>query len=153
MAIHKVDGVDGDANFPKKFVRLNITLAASGTITKGQWVSIDTGDSTNGLGGSVKLAPATSLGAVGVVGVAAETITNPSGSDTLSIPLKVQTAGKFENAYVTTDVAASVGIVVDTTPGRADIAEAADKVSPCGMTLEVAVAHLADVMIYDRNMF
>jgi hypothetical protein len=142
MAIHKVDGVDGDANFPKKFV----TLHCSEAVTKGEWVSIDTGDTTNGLGGSVEKALATSLGCVGVVGVATETITAAG-------PLKIQTAGKFENAYVTTSIAANIALVVDTTAGRADIAEAADKVSPCGMTLEVAASNLADVMIYDRNMF
>ena len=142
MAIHKIDGVDGVANFPKKFV----TLYCSEAITKGEWVSIDTGDSTNGLGGSVEKALATSLGCVGVVGVATET-TTAAGI------VRIQTAGKFENAYVTTSIAANIALVVDTTAGRADISADTDLVSPCGMTLEVAASNLADVMIYDRNMF
>ena len=32
MAIHKIDGVDGDANFPKKFVTLRVRAAAAATI-------------------------------------------------------------------------------------------------------------------------
>ena len=142
MAVHKIDGVDGTFNFPKKFVTLHCTEA----IAKGEWVSIDTGDSTNGLGGSVEKALATSLGCVGVVGVATET-TTAAGTVT------IQTAGKFENAYVTTSIAANIALVVDTTAGRADISAAADLVSPCGMTLEVAASNLADVMIYDSGMF
>ena len=49
MAIHKVDGVDGTNNFPKKFV----TLYASGACTEGKFVSITTTATPNGLGSSV----------------------------------------------------------------------------------------------------
>ena len=114
MAIHKVDGVDGDANFPKKFVRLNITLSASASITKGQAVALDLADTTNGLGGSVKLAPVGGAGnQAGAMcfGIANETITNPSSSDAKSFVLQVQTAGKFEDAFVTNNVAAGDTLV------------------------------------------
>ena len=142
MAIYKIDGVDGVDHFPKKFV----TLHCSEAITKGEWVSIDTGDTTNGLGGSVEKALATSLGCVGVVGVATET-TTAAGLVT------IQTAGKFENAYVTSSIAANIALVVDTTAGRADISAATDLVSPCGMTLETSASNVGDVMIFDKNMF
>tara|TARA_R100000152_G_C6657501_1_gene97312 strand:+ start:83 stop:511 length:429 start_codon:yes stop_codon:yes gene_type:complete len=142
MAIHKVEGVDGDANFPKKFVRLHCTEA----ISAGEWVSIDTGDTTNGLGGSVEKALATTNGCVGVVGVATETTTAAG-------VVKIQTAGKFENAFVTTSITANKALVVDTTAGRADEAAATDLVSPCAITLETAASNLADVMIIDQGYF
>ena len=142
MAIHKIDGVDGDANFPKKFVTLYCTEA----ISAGEWVSIDTGDTTNGLGGSVEKALATAHGCVGVVGVATET-TTAAGN------VKIQTAGKFENAFVTTSITANKALVVDTTAGRADEAAATDVVSPCAITLETAASNLADVMIIDQGYF
>ena len=50
MAIFKRHVVDGDANFPKKFV----TLRASEAITKGDLVALDLSDSTNGLGASIR---------------------------------------------------------------------------------------------------
>ncbi len=57
MAIHKIDGVDavdGGSqinNIPKKFV----TLTATGAISKGQVVSMDTSVVTNGRGFHVKV--------------------------------------------------------------------------------------------------
>ena len=143
MAIHKIDGYDGTDNFPKKFV----TLLCNGAITAGQWVSVDISLTTNGLGGAVVLAPATANGATMVVGVATET-TTATGN------VKIQTAGKYENAYVLNAVAAGLlDLVVDTTAGSASAAAAGDLVSPCGCTLEAASGNLADVMIYDKNMF
>ena len=143
MAIHKVDGVDGVFNFPKKFVTVHCTEA----ISAGEWVSIDTGETaTAGLGGSVEKALATTNGCVGVVGVATET-TPGAGL------VKIQTAGKFENAFVTTSITANKALVVDTTAGRADEAAASDLVSPCAITLETAASNLADVMIIDQGYF
>ena len=52
MAIHKIDGVDGVDNFPKK----TVTLYASGACTAGMFVAL-TADDTNGLGASCANAP------------------------------------------------------------------------------------------------
>lgn len=100
MAIHKVDGVDGVNQFPKKFV----TLYASEVITKGMLVALDLSDTTNGLGASIRPADvATDASAGGgqpiVLGIATETVAAAKYC-------KVQTAGKFTDATVHTSTAA-----------------------------------------------
>lgn len=97
MAIHKVDGVDGDANFPKKFV----TLYASEAITKGMLVALDLSDTTNGAGASIRPADVATDATAGggqpiVLGIATETVAAAKYC-------KVQTAGKFVDATVHTD--------------------------------------------------
>jgi hypothetical protein len=99
-------------------------------------------------------------------GIAAETITNPSGSDTLSIPLKVQTAGKFEDAYVVNNVAIGetlVGPIYSTgTAGSADEVTSSTWGGPViGYALETEGTGAgesgtdlrADVMIIDQGLF
>ena len=148
MAIHKIDGVDavdgGDviSSFPKKFV----TLHCEGAVTAGQWVQIGT-DTTNGLGASVKKAvKVTTDGCSAVIGIATETLTAAG-------ELKVQTAGKYENASVDADVAAGIGVQgPDTTDGMGSKALAAG-LQLCGIALEAASSNLADVMIIDQGAF
>tara|TARA_R100000234_G_scaffold71989_1_gene44327 strand:+ start:34 stop:555 length:522 start_codon:yes stop_codon:yes gene_type:complete len=120
MAIHKIDGVDavdgGSVinSFPKKFVTLNITLAASATATKGEWVAIDLDETTaGGLGGNCEQST-TALPQL-VFGVFAETITNSSASATLATTIKVQVAGLAEGCAVESSVAAGDLLVASTT--------------------------------------
>ena len=165
MAIHKIDQVDGVNHFPKKFVVLH-ALAA---ITKGEIVAIET-DTTvtdyakNGLGASV----IKSTGAGGdeglVVGVAAETITAAG-------ELKIQTAGKFENAIVvdgttrgeilvpssvTAGALAPIEVAFDDTFNRDDLKFARVAVAleseGTGGT-ESGTALRADIMIIDQGYF
>ena len=89
MAIHKIDGYDGTDNFPRKFVTLYSADAASNAISKGDFVRIDVGDSTNGLGNSVEQSPsATGAGDPLVFGIATHAL-SVAGN------LTVQTAGKY----------------------------------------------------------
>ena len=167
MAIYKIDGVDGDFHFPKKFVTMNITLAASGSISAGEWVAIDLDlSAAGGLGANVEEST-TSLPQL-VFGVAAESITNSSSTDTLATTIKVQTAGKAENCAVESTVAAGDFLVASTaTAGRAvevdsgtavagtsasDIQNAL-KLARVGVALEAASSNLADCMIIDQGYF
>tara|TARA_R100000353_G_scaffold67220_2_gene52292 strand:+ start:566 stop:1057 length:492 start_codon:yes stop_codon:yes gene_type:complete len=163
MAIHKVDGVDGTNNFPKKFVRLYCT----GTVTKGDWVRIDLDSSDaskNGLGATVEQVPAaaSSEGDALVCGVATETLT-ASGY------LKVQTAGLYGDgtqgggAGVHDGVsAAGMALCIDDNgaAGEADAYEADThhKGLICGVSLTAKGAgdyddDEATVMIIDQGFF
>jgi hypothetical protein len=83
MALHKTDGVDGRNNITVK----KTVLYGTAAITRGDVVMIDTGDSTNGIGFSVKSADAAdSPLAVGV----ALTTTTAAGN------VEVQTSGLCE---------------------------------------------------------
>jgi len=98
MAVHKIDGVDGVVNYPKKFV----TLWAQGALTKGDVVGIGT-TTTNGDGQHVAHTDATTAlidGSVRIVGVAAETVADLA-------PVMVQVAGY--NSDVTSGAAISFG--------------------------------------------
>ena len=160
MAVHKVDGVDGVNNFPRKLVTL---YTAATDITKGQWVQIDNGDTTNGLGGSVKLA---TVGANSnesgpmCFGVATETITAAGN-------ITIQTAGKFEDAYVVNAADSVVGHALvgplnGATAGSASAQTAATfggsviayalEVEGTGGT-ESGTALRCDVMIVDQGFF
>tara|TARA_R100000664_G_scaffold22963_1_gene32502 strand:+ start:116 stop:562 length:447 start_codon:yes stop_codon:yes gene_type:complete len=148
MAIHKVDGVDGDNNFPKKFV----TLYCTGAVTKGDWVQIETdtgvtGYAENGLGASVTKADAVANGNMAVIGVATETKTAAGN-------LQIQTAGKFVDASVANAVAAGDALVVDdTSAGQAVKMANSDLPGPCGLALEAPSGNLGDVLIIDQGYF
>ena len=155
MAIHKIDGVDGvDGgggifSFPKKFV----TLHCTGAVVAGNWVQIETdsgvsGFQKNGLGASVTKADAVGNGNMAVLGVATHTLTAAG-------LLRVQTAGKFENASVDDAVVAGDALVVDdTAAGRANKIVASDIATVCGLALEAAPAtNKCDVMIIDQGYF
>lgn len=101
MAIHKIDGVDGVVNYPKKFV----TLYAQGALTKGDVVGIGT-VTTNGVGLHVGHTDGTTPlidGSIRVVGVAAEDAAD--GAE-----VKVQVAGY--NSDVTAGGAIAFGAEV-----------------------------------------
>jgi len=154
MAIHKIDGVDGvDGgggifSFPKKFV----TLHCAGVVVKGQWVQIETdtgvaGFQKNGLGATVNKADAVAAGNMAILGVATETLTAAG-------LLRVQTAGKFENASVANAVAAGDALVVDdTAAGQAVEITASDVGNACGLCLEAPSGNQADVLIVDQGYF
>tara|TARA_R100000306_G_C4342715_1_gene126065 strand:+ start:243 stop:920 length:678 start_codon:yes stop_codon:yes gene_type:complete len=96
MAIHKIDGVDGTNNFPRKFV----TLYASEAVTKGMLVALDLSDSTNGVGASIRPADVTTDATAGggqpiALGFATEAAAAGGRC-------KVQTAGRFTDATVHT---------------------------------------------------
>lgn len=146
MAIHKTDGVDGTNHFPKKFV----TLYGTAAITKSNWVMLDITDTTNGLGGSVVTATNTANGEQLAFGIATETTT--AAGD-----IKIQVAGKYENAAVDATMAAGSSIVVSDAGtgavGRGQIYVAGDLAPICGIALEDDTANLADVMIIDQGYF
>ena len=154
MAIHKIDGVDAVdggsqiSSFPKKFV----TLFCTGAVTAGDWVQIETDSGVtdyakNGLGASVTKADTVADGNMAVVGVATETLT--AAGD-----IRIQTAGKFENANVANAASAGDALVVDDTgAGRAVKIEATDLATVCGLALEGPSGNLGDVMIIDQGYF
>ena len=139
MAIHKIDGVDavdgGSVinSFPKKFVTLNIQLAASATATKGEWVAVALSPTAaGGLGGNCEQS-ATARPQL-VFGVFAETITNPSSSAALDTTIKVQTAGKAEGCAVESTVAAGDFLVASTaTAGHAVEVDSTAAVASAGV--------------------
>ena len=161
MAIHKVDGVDGDANFPKKYV----TLWCSDTsgVTKGDFMSIES-DSTatdatkNGLGATVIQANVTGNNEKFVFGIVTET-TTAAGY------VKIQTAGKFSDANVASTVAIGEKLVASSTDGRAqDQAQlhgtpnAAELVTTAtyavaAVALTAASSNKSDVLIIDQGYF
>ena len=149
MAIHKVDGVDGVNNFPKKFV----TLYGTAAITKGDWVVIDLSDTTNGRGASVKKFAAGSSLDPTAFGVATETI-SAAGNIT------IQTAGLCTFALLTTGVSPGEPLVCDgATAGAASLFASGDAASPCGIYISddgssdgVATA-TNRVMITDQGYF
>jgi len=149
MAIHKIDGVDGDANYPKKFVE----LYCSGAVTKGQWVSITDTTSPNGRGQTVAVAalgPANAEPIALVIGVAAETKTAAGN-------LRIQTAGYCEGVSVEAGVAfgdALVGPVADTSAtGMADKLTAAIFGPVIAGALTATSSSTATVMIVDQGYF
>ena len=148
MAIHKIDGVDGVDHFPKKFV----TLYASAACTKGFFVAIST-DTTNGLGGSVANAPlsasATRANSL-TLGIATETVA--AGNNVV-----IQTAGKYENAYVDSSTIAQMPLTGPLSGGTIGMAGALAEttfgpVIAVGLE-EDTVANYADVMIIDQGFF
>ena len=151
MAVHKIDGGPGGENdhFPKKFV----TLYASAACTAGYFVSIDDGDTTNGLGASVRNAE---LGAGGGVtaqglpfGVATETVA--AGANVV-----IQTAGKYENAYVNGSTAigsALIGPLSGGTVGMASMLAETTFGTVVAVGLEADSTNLADVMIVNQGFF
>ena len=145
MAIFKRDGVDGDANFPKKFV----TLFADGAITAGDWVAVSN-DTTNGtLGVSCKKAAAVGTnGNSGVFGIATETVAD-------NALVKVQTAGKYDTANVHADCDVGLGLAGPiSVAGRADLAVAAT-FQMCGIALsdDSATTNVAAVMMSDQGLY
>jgi len=149
MAIHKIDGVDGVNNFPKKFV----TLYCSAPITKGDWVVIDLANTENGRGGSVKKFAAGSALDATTFGIATETKTAAGN-------LTIQTAGLCDFALMTASVAAGAALVCDgATAGAASAAAGGDAAAPCGIyvaadgsTASVAAASNL-VLIADQGYF
>ena len=160
MAIHKIDGVDavdgGDVinSFPKKHVTLECSLTAGSSISKGDWVQIDTALTTNGVGSGCKTS--TAAGVAIVFGVATETVTNNS-SVTATFQIKIQTAGRCTFAKV--DVSATA--VGDPLSGRAGSDGLADKFADgdlnavCGIVIAEGADDSASstVMIVDQGYF
>lgn len=153
MSVFKRDGVDGVEAFPTK----KVVLYGTAAIVAGDTVSIDATDTTEGLGGSVIKAISTTAAHKGLAfGIACETIT-AAGT------IKVQTAGKYENANVHGDTAAGDVLFVSATAGRAaplDVTETGTTVdatiaaySPVSVALEADAANLADVMVLDKGWF
>ena len=162
MAVHKVDGVDGVGNFPKKYV----TLVADGTITKDDWVAIGTG-TDNGLGANVVAADSGTTGHDSLIfGVATESAVD-GGS------VKIQTAGKYSNgANVEGATVYGDALIVSSSAGRATQADTVDTTATatslrnviCGVALEAdgvgtddagvtMTTNKATVMIIDQGHF
>tara|TARA_R100001082_G_scaffold75509_1_gene43731 strand:- start:1395 stop:1853 length:459 start_codon:yes stop_codon:yes gene_type:complete len=152
MAVHKIDGGPGGQNnhFPKKFV----TLYASAACTEGFFVSIDGGDTTNGLGASCRNAE------VGATSVTANALTFGVATHSAAAgeQVIVQTAGKYENAFVDAgcdEGLAMTGPLSGGTIGRAELLAAASfgPVIAVGLEADTAVTNYADVMIIDQGFF
>lgn len=150
MSVYKRGiGDQAISHFPKKFV----TLYASAATTAGYFVSIDGGDSTNGLGGSVRNAE---LGAGG--GATANALTFGVATQTVAAgeEVIVQIAGKYENAYVNgscDEGLALTGPLSSGTIGMADMDAAASFGPVVAVGLEADTANLADVMIINQGFF
>jgi hypothetical protein len=156
MAIHKVDGVDGDANFPKKFVR----LYAAAAVAKGDWVMIDVADTTNGLGASVKKTTGGTAAGDPAFGIAVAAIS----AGTVGT---IQTAGKYGDetagggANVHTDAAAGKYLAAGNGggAGTANLMDSAiTEGSVCGLALNAAGAgdygaNECTVIIVDQGLF
>ena len=153
MAIYKKDGVDGDNSFPRKLVTLKISLAAAASITKGQWVAIDTSITDDGVGSGCKIT--TASGEL-TFGVANETVTN-SASTTQVLPVQIQTAGRFVGASVDKDVSIAAGDGLDgrgDADGRAGKHAESDAFGACGVALTApATDETATVMIIDKGYY
>ena len=141
----------GDNNVshaPKKFV----TLYASAACTEGSFVSIDTGDSTNGLGYSVRdaeVGPGSTAHNVKTFGVATQTVA--AGEDVI-----VQIAGKYENANVDGSTIAGTplaGPLSGGTVGQAGILLETTFGNVVAVALEADTTNLADVMIVNQGFF
>tara|TARA_R100001082_G_scaffold62613_2_gene35082 strand:+ start:45 stop:515 length:471 start_codon:yes stop_codon:yes gene_type:complete len=155
MAVHKIDGVNGVVNYPKKFV----TLWADGAITKGDVVCFSS-STTYGIGLSVTITD----GSVAIaddsqraVGIAVETVTTGK-------PVKVQVAGynNMSTAAANIDIWDPVGHDtgvdgrIQTIGGTADGTVAfTTKVKPIGICIDAFTSGNADgaIMIYDHGMF
>lgn len=157
MAIHKVDGVDGNNHFPKKFVTLRVRAAAGATITKGDWIKVYLTDTENGLGGTATIASNTANGEQMVFGVITETFDNSAGAAEAFKNIRIQTAGKFVDANVDVSMTAGQALVVSNAGtaalGKAQVLAATDVVPCCGFSLEADTAGKADVMIIDQGLF
>ena len=149
MSVYKRGiGDQAISHFPKKFV----TLYASAATTAGYFVSIDGGDSTNGLGGSVRNAE------VGATSVTANALTFGVATQTVAAgeEVIVQIAGKYENAYVNgscDEGLALTGPLSSGTIGRAELIAAASFGPVVAVGLEADTANLADVMIINQGFF
>ena len=147
MAIHKVDGVDGTDNFPKKVV----TLYANAAVTKGDWVKIDIGNDQNGRGASVMTTAAGSVNQA--FGVALETVA--AGNN-----VQIQTGGLNDAALMLASQAAGTALICDGgTAGAASTFGADEAAAPCGIyvssdgsTASVAAA-TNRVLIIDQGYF
>jgi hypothetical protein len=156
MAVHKVDGVDGVDNFPKKFVR----LYAAAAVAKGDWVMIDVADTTNGLGASVKKTTGSVAGGDPAFGIAVAAIAAGSVGT-------IQTAGKYGDetlgggANVHTDAAAGLMLAAGDGggAGTANLMDSAiTAANPCGIALNDAAAgdygtNECTVLIIDQGLF
>ena len=139
MAVHKIDGGPGGQNphYPKKFVTLYSADAATNAIAKGDWVSIDLGDSTNGIGMSVEQAVmGTATGDALCFGVATHAL-SVAGN------LVVQTAGYYghesgSSSTGATAYAQGTGAAVDQGTVAAGAALAAGAVGDPGEAMTYA---------------
>ena len=159
MAIHKIDGVDavdgGSAinSFPKKFV----TLTADGTISKNDWVAIDS-NGDNGLGSNVVQAD------TGVTGHGSLTFGIATEDAVDGDLVKIQTAGKYDTANVQGDTVYGDSLCASSTAGQATqvdtlgagsaaAIQASMAFNTCGVALEADSANKAAVMIIDQGYF
>jgi len=119
------------------------TFIAAGTIALGDWVMFDSSQTGVDKVLYVLEADVVANGNALVVGVALE-------ASTIGKRIKVCVEGYCAVASVTTGIASDLGLVVDATAGRGDVAAATDLVSPCGTTLILAAGNVAAVIVHKR---
>ena len=153
MAIHKIDGVDGVDNYPKKFITLWCSLTASASIAKGDVVILDTG-TTSPEGEALYVKQSDAADSVLVVGVAAETVTNGAGA-TRDHPIRVQVAGY--NSDTVGSAAISLGGQVGSAASGQIVDAATSDIGkrPLGLCINAIGSGLSDgaILIYDHGMF
>lgn len=148
MAIHKVDGVDGNNVYPRKFIKLQ---ASDTSGTRGQSLMVDTADTTNGAGMSVKIADAEdSRLACGI----ADTTWSAAG------PIRVQVAGWNDLATADSGAGITIGDNVGTGTGGGNgriqtVAGWTDTVNPFALCVNAFTASTADgvILITDKGWF
>ena len=152
MAVHKIDGVDGVVNYPRKFVTLWSDGAA---IAKGDVVQIST-STTYGIG--LTVTQADHQDGQYVVGIAME------AAGTTAIPIRVQVAGfnDIAVANVIIDIFDMVGVddsdhgEMNTVGGTAGATVAfSTQVQAFALCIRAYTAGNSDgaIMIYDHGFY
>ena len=125
------------------------TFLTESAITKGQWVSLDLGQTGASKCLVVLTAAAVAAGNASVIGVALESVT---GTATAPQPIRVCISG-FSEALVTAAIAVRTPLVVVGTAGQAQsFTVATDTAPPCGIPLIIALAPplLTEVFVYKQ---
>ena len=153
MAIHKIDGVDGVVNYPKKFVTLWTTLAASASITKGDVVILET-DITQANGEGLYVQPSDASDSVITVGVAAETVTNPAGA-TRDHPIRVQVAGYNDTCTSAASIALDVLVSSSASGDVRTAADTSNTAKPFAICVNAFAGTTNDgaILIFDHGMY
>lgn len=145
-SLMKQDGFAGNGDYGNRTHRLWCTAA----VTAGNWIAVDTNDTTNpaGLEGfSFVTADAGVEGDYDTVGVATETTTAASW-------VLVQTSGFYANANVTSASTIGQNLCISAEAGRAEsVSTETANTRIIGRALENASSNTCDVWIYPHPIF
>jgi len=140
---YKLDGVDGTNTRKGR----QITIYCSTAVAVGDWVEVDTADTTNGAGNSVKKA-ATAAGGL-VCAVAEETITAAG-----NVQITVSGMPITQVANVATASGIGDALKHSSTAGRCETATAKDGEQVCGWAITEPASNVAaSVFVRDRGFW